>query len=51
MLVNPLGTHVVRCTNKGVSSCGLRAEEPAQAEIPELDHSLRSDEYIGRLDV
>ena len=51
MLVDPLRRHVVRRPHQRVRSRRLGAEEPAQAEVPELDHALGGDEHIGRLDI
>ncbi len=51
VLVDPLGGHVVGCSDEGVSDSRLRAEEPAQAEIADFHHALSCDKYVGRLDV
>ena len=51
VFMDSLRTHVVRCANKGVSGCGLGAEEPTQAKITQLHHALCCDEDVGWLDV
>ena len=51
MLVDPLRRHVVGRSDERVRHRRLGAEEPAQAEVPELDDPLRRDEDVGRLDV
>ncbi len=43
--------HVVGRSDQRVSHGGLWAEEPAQPEVPDLDHTLSGDEDIGGLDV
>ncbi len=51
MFVDPLRRHVVRRSNEGVGYRRLRAEEPPEAEVAELDDALGRDENVGRLDV
>ncbi|MPC39596.1 hypothetical protein E2C01_033137 [Portunus trituberculatus] len=50
VLVDPLGTHVVRCANEGVSGCCLGAEEPSKTEVTQFHHALGCDEDVGWLD-
>ena len=38
-------------TYQGMGSCSFAGEEPAETEVAELDHALRSDEHVCWLDI